>query len=130
MEFSLDPETATECWVRADGVAVAVYPDGVTMAKHADGTTMRTSADGLTILVESPGFASLEIGTEIVATDNGCIEMRPPSLWEGEAAHLPILPPPTGAAAHSSQPEPDKICGAYIFNCQKGVVEVEDPEFN
>merc|ERR1719231_1659731 len=52
--------------------------------------------------------------------------MRPPTLWEGEDAHLPD----PGKTQHSSEREPDKICGAYIFNCLAGVVEIEDPEFN
>ena len=35
------------------------------MTQHADSTTMRTSADGAQILIEAPGFASLEVETDI-----------------------------------------------------------------
>ena len=65
-------------------------------------------------------------GTELVGSDDGCVELRPPSLWKGDAAHMPKAT----SNVHSSEPEPDTICGAYIFNCLAGRMEVEDPEFN
>ena len=59
-------------------------------------------------------------GTELVGSDDGCVELRPPSLWKGDAAHMPKAT----SNVHSSEPEPDTICGAYIFNCLAGRMEV------
>ena len=126
----IDAEIQHTAVHHARGVQVPVSKGGervrVRLALPDGGRVLTTYNTKVTATVCGKLVCLRPDGTEIVATDNGCVEMRPPTLWEGEAAHLPN----PGANAHSSEPEPDKICGAYIFNCQKGVVEVEDPEFN
>ena len=72
-------------------------------------------------------------GSEIIASDDGCVEFRPASLSpaDGGAAMEARKWGPDGSKVLSEAlSEPDTTSGAYFIDCYKGELRTSDPENN
>ncbi|CAM9365678.1 unnamed protein product, partial [Phaeothamnion confervicola] len=66
--------------------------------------------------------------TEMIASEDGTIVVRPSRLWEGTPAHARMGE--AGGGMPSRLPEPDRLVGCYRFHLPKGLLDVEDFERN
>ncbi|CAN0080547.1 unnamed protein product, partial [Scytosiphon promiscuus] len=98
----------------------AVMPNGgVTLVTYD--TRVTSQVCGRIVYVHSDN-------TEIIASDNGEIVVRPRGMWEGKPMHGILAGPNSSMPPNAAQP--DLLVGTYTFDCAKGILDVEDTDRN